>query len=147
AGNEGRLAYEHAFVNSGKTYSFSGAAGEVAMDFGGGNLFQNITIARNTTIDLEFQWASPDYSANPSSGGATTDLDIFLLNSRNRVVAAGGDFNILSENGGTGTGDPSEFLSFTNITSNTSFKIAIGRFDTTSAPDPVDMKYVISSSG
>jgi hypothetical protein len=72
AGNVGHDSYES---------QFNAAPNSTAHDFDpsvGVDTRQTITIPAGTDFFVCLQWDSPFFSANPSSGGATSDLDVFL---------------------------------------------------------------------
>ncbi len=133
AGNNGDTAYESEFRNSGIVLNFAGLAIE-AHDFDPGeavDVFQTITIGAGAEINLSFQWASPYFSASGIQG-ATSDLDIFLLDETNQIVASSIDDNL--------NNDPVEVLSFTNFGSfDTEYNIVIGKF---AGDTPSLIKYV-----
>lgn len=133
AGNNGNTAYESAFRNSGTELDF-GTFKVEAHDFDPGSgvdIFQSVTIPSGSSINLSFQWASPYFSASGVQG-ATSDLDIFLLNQEDQVVASSVDNNI--------NGDPVEILNFRNSDSaETEYKIVIGKF---AGDTPSLIKYV-----
>ena len=133
AGNNGDTAYESAFRGSGQFFTFGNFQLE-AHDFDPGagvDVFQTVTVATGAEISLSFQWASPYFSASGQQG-ATSDLDIFLVNSFNQVVAASVDGNL--------GGDPVEVLTFRNNSfSETRYRIVIGKF---AGDSPVLIKYV-----
>ena len=114
AGNAARHAYESVYAPA-TTFaadSFPVAAGVpaffggVAHDFGGGDLFQKITVAEGRRFTLSFQWDSPSYSVSGGTGSAN-DLDVYVFDDPpTTVLAAGSDPNIGS--------DPVEILQFTN---------------------------------
>ena len=135
AGNYGRNAYESAFNPSGR--SDRRIEGELH-DFDPGlgiDTFQGITIPEGDELRVSFQWDSPYFSVNPDSGGATNDLDIFLLDRTLTNVLASSTNNNLG-------GDPLEVLSFVNDGSlgTEQFNLAIAK---SSGADPGLMKYVI----
>ncbi|NEQ51887.1 MAG: S8 family serine peptidase, partial [Leptolyngbya sp. SIO3F4] len=133
AGNSGDKAYESAFRNSGISLDFGNFQIE-AHDFDPGeevDIFQAITIGADAEINLSFQWASPYFSVSGVQG-ATSDLDIFLLDETNQVVASSFDNNINS--------DPIEILNFTNTNSfDTQYNLVLGKFG---GDDPSLLKYV-----
>ncbi|MEM1308637.1 MAG: S8 family serine peptidase [Cyanobacteria bacterium P01_H01_bin.153] len=133
AGNSGDRSYKSAYRGSGQFLNFGSFQVE-AHDFDPGSgvdIFQDITIPVGAQVSLSFQWASPYFSAS-GNAGATSDLDIFLLNQFNQVVAASFDNNL--------NGDPVEVLNFQNSGfSSTEYKIAIGKF---AGDDPALLKYV-----
>ncbi len=133
AGNNGDTAYESAFRNSGIVLDFCNFQVE-AHDFDPGaavDIFQTITVGAGAGINLSFQWASPYFSASAIQG-ATSDLDIFLLDGSNQVVASSFNNNI--------GGDPVEILSFTNPNPfSTQYNLVIGKF---AGDDPSLIKYV-----
>ncbi|NEP62331.1 MAG: S8 family serine peptidase [Symploca sp. SIO2G7] len=133
AGNNGDTAYESVFRNSGTILAFGNFQVE-AHDFDPGveiDIFQTITVGAGAEINLSFQWASPYFSAS-GIRGAISDLDIFLLNQNNQVVAASFNDNI--------NGDPVEILSFRNNNPvSTQYNLVIGKF---SGEAPSLIKYV-----
>ncbi|MEM9806008.1 MAG: S8 family serine peptidase [Cyanobacteria bacterium P01_D01_bin.56] len=133
AGNNGDTAYESAFRNSGIELDFGNFQLE-AHDFDPGegvDIFQTVTVPFGGSISLSFQWASPYFSAS-GIRGATSDLDIFLLNGADQIVAASFDNNI--------NGDPVEILGFTNVNPfETEYRLVIGKF---AGDAPTLIKYV-----
>lgn len=133
AGNNGNTAYESAFQNSGMVLDF-GAFQVEAHDFDPGaavDISQTVTIGAGADINLSFQWASPYFSASGVQG-ATSDLDIFLLDETNQVVAASFNDNI--------NGDPVEILSFRNDRPfDREYELVIGKY---AGDDPSLIKYV-----
>ncbi|MEM8542400.1 MAG: S8 family serine peptidase [Cyanobacteria bacterium P01_H01_bin.119] len=133
AGNNADTAYESAFRGSGVFLDFGSFQVE-AHDFDPGlevDIFQSITVESGAEISLSFQWASPYFSASGVQG-STSDLDIFLVDSNNRVVAASFDGNL--------NGDPVEVLEFTNNSFfETEYNVVIGKF---AGDDPALIKYV-----
>jgi hypothetical protein len=102
AGNDGRLAYDHAFV-PGQFFSagsFGNAAflGGTAHNFNQGgpeDNFQRITIGAHTSALISFQWDSPFFSVG--GVGTQNDVDIYLLNASNtQVIGASTTNNIVS---------------------------------------------------
>jgi Ca2+-binding RTX toxin-like protein len=90
---------------------------------------QQITLQDGEVVDLAFQWDDPFYTTN----GVDTDLDLYLLDSSNNVVAQSADFNISSQT-------PFEFLSFQNQSGSVqNYDLVIANFD---GPDPGRIKYV-----
>ena len=139
AGNLRDNSYESAFRSSGQEIH-----GAIAHDFDPGagvDTLQRITIPRDQNRDQKFaislQWDSPFLSASPSSGGATSDLNIYLLdNTGTRVLARSDNRNIGR--------DAVEVLSFTNNTAQTDFNIAITN---PRGVAPNRLKYIIFSDG
>jgi hypothetical protein len=112
AGNEVRRSYQHAFVDSGDHLYVQGLFGTedrgVMHDFDPGSGIdykQPITIPDGSTLYLSLQWDQPFASVSPGHG-ATTDLDVYLVDSNLNIVAESIDDNIK-------TGDPVEVLNFT----------------------------------
>lgn len=139
AGNQGRQAYEGAFADSGVTraagyYSSSGGPtfrGGALHDFGGGNTFQSVTLGAGDGFTIDFQWATP-YASAGAAGGATIDMDIYVLNASNQVVA-GAAVNDLTK-------DPTAIFGFTNGFFTNTYRILIVK--NSAGPAPADMKYV-----
>ena len=133
AGNQSRDSYESAFNLSSSTLE-----GTFLHDFGGGDVFQSLTIDGFSTFTLSFQWDQPFASGTaPGSPGSSSDFDIFILDSSASTVL----FRSTANNVG---GDPFEFFQITNSGAATTVNLAIGYF---SGPDPDLMKYVIFGGG
>ena len=139
AGNNARDAYESAFVPGGSfgigsIPSAFGAPffwGGMAQNFGGGDVFQSITIPSGATLYVSFQWDDPFFSVS-GAPGADTDMDVYLLDGPASIVLAGG---VTSNSGG----DPVEVFGVTNNGPTATFNIMLVKF---SGPDPGLMKYV-----
>ena len=91
--------------------------------------FQPVYIPPGGTLISSFQWDESSFSA--SGVGATTDFDIYLLDSDGNIVAVGGSDNIAS-------GDPIEVFGYFNTTSNVTFYLLILKY---AGPDPTRLKY------
>lgn len=91
--------------------------------------FQPVYIPSGGTLISSFQWDQSSFSA--SGVGATTDFDIYLLDSDGNIVAVGGSDNIAS-------GDPIEVFGYFNNTSNVTFYLLILKY---TGPDPTRLKY------
>jgi len=139
AGNEARQSYESAF-RPGATFADGAFASAVSgPHFFGGTAhnfaptgpaqhMQPITIPKSASIAISFQWDSPSASVCLTCPGSTNDIDIYLLDHNNQVVAGGVEDNI--------DGDASEFFSFTNTETTTDFKLMIVYYPTPIAPPP-----------
>ena len=105
AGNQANNSYENSFVSSGQIIQ-----GFVAHDFDPGpgvDTLQQITIPAETNLAVSLQWDSPFLSASSVSGGATSDLNIYLLDDTGTQVLARSTGNNIGR-------DAVEVLSFTN---------------------------------
>lgn len=127
AGNSSRESYQSGFINSG--IEPLGPGNGFAHDFGGGDIFQSITVGPGESFVFSLQWDDPFVSA--SGIGADTDLNAFIL-SGNTIIAAAVDINI--------DGDPVEVTGVTNpgLTSGT-VELLIVKFE---GPDPKLIKWV-----
>lgn len=129
AGNSARDSYESAFKSAG----FFAGYGELHdFDPGAGvDLYQSITLAKNESLAISFQWDSPlDRSTN--------DLDIYLVdNTKQKILASSQLSNV--------GGDPIENLTFRNDGSfgSDQFNLIIAK---RSGSAPGLMKYVASAS-
>ena len=129
AGNSARDSYESAFKSAG----FFAGYGELHdFDPGAGvDLYQSITLAKNESLAISFQWDSPlDRSTN--------DLDIYLVdNAKQKILASSQLSNV--------GGDPIENLTFRNDGSfgSDQFNLIIAK---RSGSAPGLMKYVASAS-
>jgi Ca2+-binding RTX toxin-like protein len=145
AGNSARQSYESAW-RTGTTYAdgaFSSVAGAphffggTAMDFDPASPnvddFQQIVIPPLTSVTFSVQWDSPSGSASASNPGSSNDLDVYVLNTSNQVVAGG-----ISNNIG---GDPVELVSVSNnsASTNRTLNLMIVNF---SGANPGKVKYV-----
>jgi subtilisin family serine protease len=129
AGNNDRASYQSAFNSAG----FLAGVGEFH-DFDPGigvDAYQSITLAKDDSFSISFQWDSP-------MGRSTNDLDIYLLDSTKQKVLAR---STLSNAGG----DPIEYLTFSNDGSfgSDQFNLTIAK---RSGPAPGLMKYVAGAS-
>ncbi|MFQ5568540.1 MAG: CSLREA domain-containing protein, partial [Rhodothermales bacterium] len=88
AGNQDRRSYESPFVPDGG-FAFgafpplTGFAplffGGIAHDFGGGDVFQSVTIPPGATLTVSFQWDQPFASVCTGCPGSASDYDIYIL--------------------------------------------------------------------
>ena len=136
AGNEGRKGYQSSFNDTGLVFTI-GTGEFLAHDFGGGDVFQSITIPEDSSIRVALQWDEAFFSVS-GAPGATNDLDIFLLN------ATGDEFFAFSADDNIG-GDPVEVLGFVNPEGSgvTQFNLLIARFLPSGGVNPGFMKYVV----
>ena len=130
AGNTGVDSYEGAFEPSGEAGILSPRRAELH-DFGGGETFQDIIIPEGDSLRLTFQWT--DAYASAGGAGADSELDIFLLDDNDEVVAQS---NFPNRNR-----DPIEFLEFTNDGSFESDRFRLG-IELFAGPPPERIKYV-----
>ncbi|KAM3090577.1 S8 family serine peptidase [Phormidesmis sp. 146-35] len=129
ARNNARDSYQSAF----RSAEFFAGYGEVHdFDPGSGvDFYQSITLAKNDSFDLSFQWDSP-------LGRSTNDLDIYLLdNAKQKVLASSRLSNV--------GGDPIEALTFRNDGSfgSDQFNLLIAK---RSGAAPGLMKYVVNDA-
>ena len=90
---------------------------------------QQISLNNGHRIRFITQWDDPFYTF----GGVDTDLDIFLIDSDNQVVAHSFNDNIANRT-------PTEYLDFTNTSgSSQSYDLVIGKY---AGADPERIKYV-----
>ncbi|WP_288424929.1 putative Ig domain-containing protein [uncultured Spirosoma sp.] len=128
AGNQGRASYMSQFRNSGIVLPGYG----VAHDFGGGDIYQKVTIPTGGTIRLSFQWDDPFRSVSGGTG-AKTDLDILIYRGNSLVSSSASD-NIFS-------GDPVEITgTYTNTTgAPLEVNVVIVKY---AGPDPGTIRWV-----
>src|SRR5438093_7686972 len=136
AGNNARQSYDHAFVAGGvfPAGAFgAGFGGGIAHDFGGGDVFQRITVPAGTSFRLVLQWDSPFFSVGGT--GTPNDVDVYLINAAaTQVLARAVTNNIVS-------GDPVEIMSFVNSgAAAIDVNIMIVTFG---GPNPGRIKYVL----
>jgi hypothetical protein len=132
AGNQSIRSYEYNFQptdvevlgpGAGTAHNFS-TPGDPPV-FG-----QPIFIPQGGTFICSFQWDQSSFTA--SGVGASSDLDIYLLDTAGNIVAAGASDNIAS-------GDPIEVFGYENDTESQTFFLVILKF---AGPDPAHVKYV-----
>ena len=93
------------------------------------DLRQQISLNPGQNIKLVMQWDDPFYTV----GAVDTDLDIFLIDSSDRVVAYSFNDNIAIRT-------PYEYLDFTNSSqSSQKYDLVIGKY---TGPDPGRIKYI-----
>lgn len=127
AGNYGDKSYEG-------TYKPAPAPGKIvgtAHDFGGGDVFQNVTLTPGSYL-MVLQWEDDFYSLSTSASGTSNDLDIYLTYD-NGITLFGFNRNNIGS-------DPVEVLPFT-VTQNTNTNILITRASGTGTD--VHFKYVV----
>ena len=90
---------------------------------------QQISLNNGQRIRFIMQWDDPFYTFN----GVDTDLDIFLIDSNNQVVAHSFNDNIANRT-------PAEYLDFTNRSgSSQNYDLVIGKY---TGADPERIKYI-----
>jgi len=133
AGNQSIRSYESDYRST--QVSPLGAGSGTAHNFSGPmdapRYFQPIYIPSGGSIITSFQWDQSSFSA--SGVGASSDLDIYLLDVNGHIVAGGASDNIAS-------GDPIEVFGYLNNTPNVTFYLVIVKF---AGPDPGRLKYVL----
>ena len=112
AGNYSNTGYDHNFEAITQVPAILGLPnGTVAHDFDPDptrvNPLQNITIPVGTHFYISLQWDSPFRSASSGSQGATSDLDIYLLDNGGNQILAQRDTNNIGQ-------DAVEVLDFVN---------------------------------
>lgn len=137
AGNQSNRSYESNYRSS--PDAVLGADKGTAHNFSGdttlARYYQPVFIPTGVTTVISFQWDQPFFSAGGT--GATTDMDIYLINGFGEVVAAGISDNLIS-------GDPVEIAGFTNLTSDNVFFIVILKH---AGADPLRLKYTMFNGG
>ncbi len=108
------------FRNAGSCPSGVPSYATACMDFnpgGGVDTGFGITVQAGETLTVDLQWKQPWF-------GVTTDLDAYLLDSTNSLVAKSEDFNVTSSQ------EPVEVLSWTNDSASPQpVRLAINRCD------------------
>ena len=131
AGNNFNNSYESDYRSS--AVEFLGPGNGTAHNFSAPGTtpryLQPVYIPPGGTFIASFQWDQPSFTAGGE--GASTDFDIFLINSNNQVVALGASDNIAS-------GDPIEVFGYNNFTNNPTFFVLILKY---AGPDPSRLKY------
>lgn len=131
AGNNYNNSYESDY--RGSSEQVLGAGRGTAHNFSDPSAFpryyQPIFIPSGGSAIFSFQWDQPSFSAGGE--GASSDLDIFLLDATGTIVALGASNNITS-------GDPIEVFGYDNLTTESTFFLVITKF---MGPDPSQLKY------
>ena len=127
AGNYGDKSYEGTYT----PVTAPGTINGTAHDFGGGDMFQNVTLTPGSYL-VVLQWEDDFYSIAQNPTGTTNDLDIFLTYDNGITL-----FGFNRDNTGS---DPIEVLPFT-VTQNTNSNILITRGNGTGTN--VHLKYVV----
>jgi subtilisin family serine protease len=131
AGNQYNNSYESDYRAT--TYEVLGPGNGTVHNFSAPGTFpryyQPIYIPSGGSFIASFQWDQPSFSAG--GAGASSDLDIYLIDTYGNIVAAGVTDNISS-------GDPIEIFGYNNSTSNYTFFLVILKF---AGPDPSRLKY------
>jgi subtilisin family serine protease len=92
AGNEGAQSYESRFRDSGELGPTNGTLHD--FDPGdGGDTTQHIRVPVGGGIAIELQWAQPFFSVS-GPPGATSDINIFLVNARGEILDQSAEPNI-----------------------------------------------------
>lgn len=143
AGNSARNSYESAFrpVELNNQLDIAGLEDYHFHDFNPGaevDILQNFTLEPGSFLDLSFQWDNPFASAGGK--GATSDLDIFLLDENNQMVFSGAESNIGF--------DALELLSFVNDSDTVAeYKLLIGQNTAAGGESPNLIKYIDFAAG
>lgn len=131
--NQGTRSYESNYRKSnfapfgelsGTAHNFSASGDEP-------RYFQPIYIPTGGSFFPIFQWDEPFYSAG--GAGATSDLDIYLLDVDSNIVANSQNDNINI------SGDPVEGFNFFNFTESDTFYLLILQY---AGPNPTRIKYI-----
>ena len=151
AGNNANNSYQAAFKSGGvayfgSKYAFGPKKARNAHNFAPADkkkdVTQKIYVPIGATITISFQYSEPFYSVGDgTSGGAKSDLDIFLLTEDTTDVVS------FSANSNIGD-DPLEVMRFTNDGSYDSnyFNLLIDKFEGPGS-GPSTMKYVFFNGG
>jgi len=137
AGNNARRSYESPFRNSGVAGPVGGGT---LHDFDPGaavDTLQQIRVPNGATLQIALHWSQP--AASVGGEGATTDLEIFILDGRGETVG----FPQRRSNIG---GNPFEFVSITNDAEAESGSRTYGiGIERVRGPAPEHIKYVLFS--
>lgn len=137
AGNQSNRSYESDYRSSADEVlgTGKGIAHNFSADPSLPRYFQPIFLPTGVTNVLSFQWDQSFFSAGGT--GASTDMDIYLINSLGEIVAAGVSDNLVS-------GDPVEVIGYTNLTGDNVFFVVILKH---AGADPVRLKYTLFNGG
>jgi Ca2+-binding RTX toxin-like protein len=137
AGNAADNSYESGFNPSGTAVLFTGGDAHDFDPGAGVDVTQRITLPVGATLLMTLQWDQP-FGSVSGAPGATSDLDLGLLDAAGNLVAMSATINI--------GGDPVEVIGFTNGTAGTAFDIVIEKFTPAGGPNP-GIKHVIFRGG
>ena len=142
AGNDNRNSYEADFRPvTDNNLGISGLERYSFHDFNPGeevDIMQDFTLEPGAGIALSFQWDEPFASAG--GRGANSDLDVFVLDADNNIVAFGAESNV-------GT-DAVELISFDNPTETAAqYKLLIGQDTEAGGEAPNLIKYIDGFGG
>ncbi len=145
AGNSGVLSYEGTNEFSADTFSIDGIPYQLYdFDAGAGtDFFQRVTVPRNNSIQLSFQWDEPFFSA--TGVGSKSDVDILLLTSDqvatiNGIKTASGSVVAAAIDDNIRNGDAVEILTGNNRHTSSILYLAIGLY---AGPAPTRVKYIV----
>jgi hypothetical protein len=147
AGNEALRSYESVYrpTNVELVGEDNGTAHNFAAPGARPQYLQPVRIPGRGTFIISFQWDDPFFSHSTLGVGATTDMDIYLLDQTGRIVAVGGSDNIGR------TGDPVELLGYFNPKPDTAnaaqdviFYLAITKY---AGPNPTRIKSILYGDG
>ena len=144
AGNSARNSYESEFrpVESNNQLDIAGLEDYHFHDFDPGaevDILQNFTLDSGRAVDISFQWDNPFASAGGK--GATSDLDMFLLDENNNIVFAGAESNI-------GFDALELLLGFVNDSDTVAeYKLLIGQNTAAGGEAPNLIKYIDFAAG
>ncbi|QKZ11139.1 putative Ig domain-containing protein [Spirosoma sp. KUDC1026] len=138
AGNHARNSYQNTYANTPFVGPFGASDPYVgAHNFGGGDVFQSVTVPARSSIYVGLQWDNP-FASVSGGAGAQTDMDL--------LVYRGGVFqgSLSSYNNNIG-GDPVEIAVLSNTSSTTvTFELVVARY---SGPAPSVIKWVAFTNG
>ncbi|WP_283215018.1 Calx-beta domain-containing protein, partial [Methylobacterium trifolii] len=136
AGNEARQGYESSFT-AGQTFTYNNNTYTAQQFSSTGTALANtlvpLTLSRGDIITL--QWDQPFRSVSPNSGGAQSNLDLFLTDANGTVIQAATNNNIGN--------DAVEVLQYTGATRTVYLRVGY-RNGVGTAGMPADMRIVVN---
>lgn len=136
AGNDGNDYLQAGFTPTSVTLPNVGAV--AANDFGGGNPYLTVSIARGATALLGLQWAQP-FASIGNGPGAANSLALYLLDAQGNIVA--------SATGDAVGADPVQALQFTNTTNSSVFRLVVVENGNTVTPQGQNFTVYTADSG
>ena len=136
AGNDGNDYLQAGFAPTSVT--LPGIGQVTANDFGGGNPYLTVSIARGTKALLGLQWAQP-FASIGNGPGAANSLALYLLDAQGNIVA--------SSTGDATGADPVQALQFTNTTNSSVFRLVVVENGHTVTPNGQNFTVYTADSG
>ncbi|MBX7245579.1 MAG: S8 family serine peptidase [Candidatus Sumerlaeaceae bacterium] len=154
AGNQGNDAHERAFfdVNSGSSSTASNPTGVDFHDFGqaygtSSKTHLAVSLPTNAVVTAFMSWDEPGNGTYSAGGGATSDLDLYLVSNTSTPITSGNKLaQSISQQGTVGSpfGSPYEAVQYQNTGSSATVYLVIDHY---TGRTPVNLWLGIDVSG